>query len=126
MRGRKHSDEKRAEALAALMEGQGITEVARKYKLPTSTVQDIKNSIDGEEFAKVRIKKQEQLAELIEGHLEASLTAATNIARQTNNAEWLTKQDADKLGVFYGIVTDKAVRILEAAEQAQNDEESSS
>lgn len=122
MRGQKHSDEKRAEALAALLEGQGVTEVAKKYNLPKSTVTDIKRSIDSEEFARVRAKKEDSLAELIEGHLSASLQAAANIARQTQNESWLTKQDADKLGVFYGIITDKAVRILEAAEAASNGE----
>ena len=116
MRGQKHSDETRAQALAALLEGQGVSEVARKYKLPESTVRDIKKSIDSDEFAKVRAKKEDSIAELIEGHLSASLKAAANIARQTENDVWLTKQDADKLGVFYGIITDKAVRILEAAE----------
>ncbi len=121
MRGKAHSDETRSEALAALLAGQGVTEVATKYKLPTSTVQDIKNSIDSEEFAKVRTKKQEELANLIEGHLEASLRAAANIANQTANADWLNKQDADKLGVFFGIITDKSVRILEAAESANSE-----
>ena len=116
MRGRKHSDQVRSEALAALLAGQNITEVAAKYKLPKSTVMDIKRHIDSEDFAQVRIKKAEQLAALIEGHLQASLEAAANIAKQAKNAEWLNKQDADKLGVFYGILTDKSVRILEAAE----------
>jgi transposase-like protein len=119
MRGQKHSDETRSQALAALLEGQGIAEVARKYDLPHSTVRDIKKSIRTKEFAKVRAKKEESLSGLIEGHLQASLKAATNIANQASNADWLNKQDADKLGVFYGIVTDKSVRILEAAEAAQ-------
>lgn len=119
MRGQKHSDETRAAALAALLEGQGVSEVARVYKLPMSTVRDIKKSISSEEFAKVRAKKEDSLAGLIEEHLQASLAAAASIARQANNADWLNKQEADKLGVFYGIVTDKAIRILEAAEQAE-------
>lgn len=118
MRGQKRSEKVRATALAALLEGQGISEVARRYKLPPSTVRDLKNSINSDEFAKVRAKKEERLAGLIEQHLEASLEAATSIARHAKNVEWLNKQDADKLGVFYGIVTDKSVRILEAAENA--------
>lgn len=121
MRGQKHSDETRSLALAALLEGQGISEVARRYKLPKSTVVDLKHSIDSEEFAQVRTKKQESLAELIEAHLRSSLQAAGNIAKQTQDANWLAKQDSDKLGVFYGILTDKAVRILEAGEAAQNE-----
>lgn len=123
MRGQRHSDQTRGAALAALLEGQGISEVARRYKLPTSTVRDLKKTIDSEEFAKVREKKQDSLAALIEAHLHTSLKAATNIASQTENADWRNKQDADKLGVFYGILTDKAVRILEAAETASPAEE---
>lgn len=122
MRGKAHSDETRAAALAALLEGQGVCEVAKKYKLPESTVRDIKKSINSEKFAEVRAKKEESLAGLIENHLRQSLSAAANIANQTNNADWLIKQDAEKLGVFYGILTDKAVRILEAGEAAQNTE----
>ena len=116
MRGKKHSEEVRSEALAALLAGQNVPEIAKKYKLPESTVRDLRNSIESEKFAEVRAKKQEELANLIEGHLQASLEAAANIAKQAKNAEWLNKQDADKLGVFYGILTDKSVRILEAAE----------
>jgi transposase-like protein len=123
MRGKAHSEAKRAEALAALLEGQGVAEVARKYKLPDSTVRDIKKSIDGDEFAKVRDKKQEALATLIENHLQASLKAAAEIAKQASNADWRNKQDADKLGVFYGILTDKGIRILEAAESHAETEE---
>jgi transposase-like protein len=122
-RGKAHSDETRSAALAALLEGQSVPEVARKYKLPSSTVRDLKKSISSDDFAKVRAKKEESLAMMIEGHLEASLNAARNIANQTNNVEWLNKQDADKLGVFYGITTDKAIRILEAAEAASHSEQ---
>ena len=123
MRGQKHSDQTRAHALAALLEGQGVSEVARRYKLPESTVRDIKKSISSQEFAEVRAKKQDSLAELIERHLHASLKAATELASQASDANWRYKQDADKLGVLYGILTDKAVRILEAAEQAESAEE---
>jgi hypothetical protein len=118
VRGQKHSDETRGQALAALLAGQGVSEVAKKYKLPKATVSDLKRHIDSEEFDQVRTKKAEQLAGLIEGHLHTSLEAARNIAEQTKNGDWLNKQSAEDLGVFYGILTDKAVRILEAAEAA--------
>jgi predicted HAD superfamily Cof-like phosphohydrolase len=123
MRGKKHSDDTRGPALAALLSGQGIQEVAKQYKLPESTVRDLKKTVSSEEFAEVRAKKEEQLASLIESHLHASLEAAAAIASQASNAEWRNKQDADKLGVFYGILTDKSVRILEAAESAAPVEE---
>ena len=61
MRGQKHSDEVRGQALAALLEGQGVTEVAKKYKLPKSTVQDIKRSIESENSHKFVLKKNNGL-----------------------------------------------------------------
>lgn len=123
MRGKAHSDETKSAAIAALLTGQGVSEVAKKYKLPDSTVRDLKKSLGSEKFAEVREKKQEVLAGLIEGHLHSSLKAAAAIAKQAENADWRNKQDADKLGVFYGILTDKSVRILEAAESATAVEE---
>jgi len=123
VRGKAHSDEVRSEALAALLAGQNIPEIAKKYKIPESTVRDLKKKLGSEKFAEVRAKKQEELAELIEGHLHASLKAATELAGQASNADWRNKQDADKLGVLYGILTDKAVRILEAAEASSAAEE---
>ena len=122
MRGKAHTDHVRSSAIAALLEGQGVADVARIWNLPPSTVRDLKKSLGSEKFAEVRAKNEESLAELIEGHLQASLKAAASIAAQAHNADWLNKQDADKLGVFYGILTDKAVRILEAAEAAQRAE----
>jgi len=123
MRGQKHSDETRGAALAALLEGQSVSAIAKKYKLPKATVSDLKRTLDSDEFEQVRTKKQEALATLIEGHLHASLKAATELAGQASNASWRDKQDADKLGVLYGILTDKAVRILEAAEASAPSEE---
>lgn len=122
-RGKAHNDETRSAALAALLEGQGVSEVAKRYKLPESTVRDIKKSINSEKFAEVRAKKAESLASLIEAHLRASLEAASNIAGQTRNVQWLDKQSADDIAVFYGVLTDKAVRILEAGEEAQSRED---
>lgn len=123
MRGQKLPDETRAAAIAALLEGQGVTAVAKKYKLPRSTVNNFKKSLSTGQLDEVRHKKEQELAELIEGHLKSSLHAAAQIAKQTSNADWRNKQNAADLGVFYGILTDKAVRILEAGEAADSSEE---
>ena len=120
MRGKKTDGDTKSAALAALLEGQDVVAVATAYKLPESTVRDLRKTLTTEQFAEIRAKKAESLALLIEGHLHRSLEAAANIAAQTKNVEWLNKQSADELGVFYGILTDKSVRILEAAENAQS------
>lgn len=117
MKGRKHSDEVRAEALSALLAGQGVNEVARKYKLPKATVSRLKNSIGPEQLEQVETQKRSSIADLIEGHLSASLKAAQAIARRVEtDDQWFAKQNAADVGVLYGILTDKSIRILEAAE----------
>jgi transposase len=121
-RGKKHDDETRAAVIAALLAGQGVGEVAKAYKLPESTIYHIKSNLSDEEFVKLRNKKREKLADLIESHLTASLNAAIRIADKTQDGKWLNKQSADSLGTFFGITTDKAVRILEAAESANIEE----
>lgn len=119
MRGKAHSDEVRAEAIAALLAGQGVTEVARKYKLPKATVSRLKNKIAPELLEQVETEKTNSIATLIENHLSESLQAAAGLARKVRtNDEWLFRQNAADIGVLYGILTDKAIRILEAAESA--------
>jgi transposase-like protein len=40
MRGKQHSEETKAQAMAALLSGQGITEIAKAYELNESTVRN--------------------------------------------------------------------------------------
>ncbi|HEX7333419.1 MAG TPA: hypothetical protein VF290_18085 [Pyrinomonadaceae bacterium] len=117
MKGQAHSDETRAEVIAALLAGQGVNEISRQYKIPKATVSRLKNSLAAKQLEQVGTQKREQIADLIEGHLRQSLKAAAALAEKvaTNN-EWFIKQNAADVGVLYGILTDKSIRILEAAE----------
>ena len=122
VRGKAHSDGVRAEALAALLAGQGVNEVARQYKLPKATVSRLKNQLMPEQLEQVGTQKKERIADLIESHLTNSLKAAAGIARRvTTDDAWFSKQNAADVGVLYGILTDKSIRILEAAESANAD-----
>lgn len=111
------SDKVRAEVIAALLEGQGVTEVALKYKLSKATVSRLKNKIAPATLQQIETEKRESIASLIEEHLRESLASATALARKVKTSdEWFIKQNAADIGVLYGILTDKSVRILEAAE----------
>src|SRR5215831_4402139 len=117
MRGRKHSEAVQAQVLAALLAGQGVNEVAQKYNLAKSTVSNIKNGLSSDDIERVRTQKTESLAALVESHLTESLKAATEIARKVRtDKQWFAKQSAQEVAILYGVLTDKAVRILEAAE----------
>lgn len=118
MRGKKHSDETRAAVISALLQGQGVNEVAQAYDLPKSSVSGIKSDLTKGELEQVRTQKKENIADLVENHLRASLTACVNIANITQNVEWVNKQSGDNLAVFYGVLSDKSLRLLEAAQNA--------
>lgn len=112
MRGQAHKDETRAQVIAALLAGQGVNEVSRQYSIPKATVSRIKNGLAVEQL------EHKKLSDLVEEHLTESLKAATAIAQKVSNDAWFFKQNAADIGVLYGILTDKSIRILEAAESA--------
>lgn len=123
MRGKAHSDETRAAVISALLEGQGVTEVADRYKLDKSVVSRWKNELAPEQLQQVSTEKRERLADLIERHLRTSLESAAGIAAKVNDETWIAKQNASDVAVLYGVLTDKSIRILEAAEAAHADAE---
>lgn len=114
------SDERRAEVLAALLEGQAVTKVAETYKLPHGTVSRLKKAIPADKLNEIERKKGENIAELISANLENSFKAIENVLNQTNDVEWLRKQPAAELATFLGVTSDKVFRVLEAIENAQS------
>lgn len=119
MRGRKHSAETQAQVMAALLAGQGITEVATQYNLPDSTVSDLKRQLDTE-FGEVRNKKGEQIETLLFEYLKSNLAALKSQADVTSEREYIVKQPAGDLAVLHGVMADKSVRLLEAIERARS------
>ncbi len=106
---KKYDDETRAAVMAALLAGQTIDHVASEYHVPRSTVGRWKN----EEIPLNEIQKKE-IGDLLREYLEANLIA---IRAQTNvfaDEDWLRKQEASQLAVLHGVMTDKAIRLLEA------------
>lgn len=118
MRGKAHSDETRSAVMAALLAGQGVNEVAREYKIDPSIVSRWRKSIPETQLQQVAIEKKEHIGDLVEKHLRASLIACERIAQITNDDVWLSKQSGDSLAVFYGVLSDKSLRLLEAAQNA--------
>lgn len=118
MRGRAHGEEVRAQAMAALLAGQGITDVARAYDLPESSVRTWKERIPDAEFALVRAKKGEQIEQLLFSYLTQLLTTLERQAVIAGEREYITKQPAGELAVLHGVMADKGIRLLEAAHRA--------
>lgn len=113
---RAHSDETRATVVACLLTGQSVTEIARQYKLDKSVVSRIKTGMMPETLQQVATEKRENLDNLILCALESNLKALNSIATVVAEADYVRKQPAESIGVLYGILSDKAIRIIEAAQ----------
>jgi transposase-like protein len=102
--------ETRAAVMAALLTGQGVAEVAREYRLPKSTVSRWKAA------AREGAGLSDDIGELLLGYMRENITTLTVQARHFRDPEWLHRWPAEQLAVLHGVLTDKAVRLLEAME----------
>jgi len=119
--GKRHSDATKAAVIAALLAGQGVTEVATHYNVDKSLVSRWKATIPLERLQQASAEKKERLIDLIEEHLKASLGAAVKIAGQAHDDAWRARQSAENLAVFYGVLSDKAFRLVEVAGRVLRD-----
>jgi hypothetical protein len=114
-RGKATSDEVRAQVMAALLAGQGVTEIAEERSLPHQTVSDLKRALE-REFGELRPEKKDEIGELLTGYVRANLNALRVQTEHAADTTWLKKQSASEVAVLHGVLADKLVRILEAAE----------
>lgn len=105
--------------MASLLAGQGVSEIATEYKLPESTVREWRSSLTSEQVAELRAKKGEQIEGLLFGYLTQILTTLKRQAEVASEREYILKQPADSLAVLHGVMADKGIRLLEAAERAR-------
>ena len=105
-----HDPETRAAAMAALLEGQAVSAVAKEYKLPPSTVSRWKAK------AREEAGRSDDVGELLLDYLTENLRTLRAQAQAFRDPEWLRAQEADAAAVLHGVLTDKAVRLLEALE----------
>lgn len=113
--------EKRARAIADLLSGATVSSVAARYGLHRNTVSRWRAGIDPELTPKFREDVVADLSKLVVRHLQQQFTAQEAILAQTADAEWLKSQSARDLAVFFGVISDKQVRILEAATPAYSE-----
>jgi transposase-like protein len=94
--------------MAALLAGQGVGAVAAEYRLPTSTVSRWRAE------ARREAGLSDDVGELLLGYLRENLCTLQAQAVAFRDAAWLKAQPAGELAVLHGVMTDKAVRLLEA------------
>lgn len=112
-----HSPDTKAAVMAALLSGQSVNSVAREYKLPKSTVSRWKN-----EGVPQNGTQKKEIGDLLIGYLHANLAALRSQAEMFSDRQWLAKQTASDVAVLHGVMTDKAIRLLEALSAAGEEE----
>jgi len=110
-RGAAHPVELRAEAVAAVLAGAALTEVARRYSLSKQTlsqwVQDEIRTVRTDHHARAA-QLTDRLFDILNVHLEtlsAQLQAAARPA-------WLEKQSAAELAQLVAVERDTTLRLL--------------
>lgn len=120
----KYSAETKAAVMAALLQGQGTHSVAEAFKLPEGTVKAWRSRMklpDGSaEVATVATEKREQIGDLLIDYLHANLKTLRLQQEVFGDPLWLKQQDAADVAVLHGVMTDKAIRLLEALGGAGN------
>lgn len=125
-RGRKrngYSAAEKAAVMAALLAGQGTAQVAAGYKIPEGTVRGWRSAVkNGGALATATVvtAKREQIGDLLIDYLHANLTTLRKQQETFSDPTWLAKQGANELAILHGVMTDKAIRLLEALGGASN------
>ena len=112
MARRGYSDETKAQVMAALLAGQSISEVAARYQIPSGTVKSWRRN--SREFRPVDTQKGAEIGDLLLEYLRENLITLRVQVEHFRDPKWLSRQDASELAVLHGVVTDKAIRLLEA------------
>lgn len=117
-RRREYDASTKAAALSALLAGQRVDEVAAAYAIPEGTVKSwrarMKDASGAAKDASVAPEKREQIGDLLIEYLHANLSALRKQQEVFADPAWLRTQDAGELAVLHGVMTDKAIRLLEA------------
>ena len=128
---KKIEDATKALVIGHLLSGMMPARISEETGVSEATISRLKRDIPEElwnsfetkranlEAERAEFEKEKvSVAALVEQHLRQSLTAATEIMKQTSDKEWLNNQSASELALLYGVGADKTFRILEAIQRA--------
>lgn len=131
MAKREYSEEIKAAVLAALMEGQSVNGVSKKYNIPKGTVsawqkrnQDVLEPVREDAARQLNGEgATTELGGLFATYLTTSLTALIAIANLLSDRSYLQDKGIEGVAMAYGVMTDKVVRVTEAMNRAGTESE---
>jgi transposase-like protein len=112
-----YSDEIKAACMAALIAGQSIAEIAREYNIPEGTVACWRSRANGSVASVASPETKTAIGDLLLDYLRTALVSLKAQAVVASDPAWLMKQPASELAVLHGVMTDKAVRLLDALQR---------
>ena len=110
----KYDSKIKAEVLSLLLSGQAIDAVAAQYNIPASTIRYWHSKMQN--IADVGDDDRAKIGDLLLRYLVATLETLTIQSEVFRDEKWLKRQSASELAVLHGVITDKAIRLLEALE----------
>lgn len=113
---KKYSDEIKAQAMADILSGMSVKDVAAKYSINSGTLGAWKNRNRPSEFASLAREKKEEIGDKIRELLYTNVETLKELSIQSRDGAWFAKQNADSLAILYGVIADKTILILQAQE----------
>jgi hypothetical protein len=110
-----HSPEIKAKVLAEVVSGRTAYAVAKELGLPPSTVKRWAQIAGAGLNGPLKQEIEDRGVRLLNKYLD---TIETGLDAYRDR-EWWLKQDADKAGIFLGILSDKVFVILGASQRAE-------
>jgi len=117
-----YSDETKGAVMAALLAGQSVSSVAKDYDIPKGTVSNWKRKAHEEVRGSASTGPKTDAPDIgarLTDYLDKNLAALSAQAEVFADPDWLKGQKAADVAVLHGVMTDKAVRLLEAFGQAE-------
>jgi transposase-like protein len=108
--------------MAALLAGQRVAEAADEFGVPEQTVSRWKVALDKSGAKMGQFGSKNRIPELIAEYLIETLETLRKQSQIFGEREFLTDQAASEVAVLHGVLMDKSLRILEAAEAARDSE----
>lgn len=91
--------------------------IAEALGMNAKTVNRIRKKMPPE-LSSLVLKKMPNVAHRVATFIENSLDSLDRINEITKDEDWLRQQNASELATFYGVKSDKVIRLLEAAQRA--------
>jgi transposase-like protein len=112
-----HSDQLRAEAMAALAIGESAHAVARRLGVPRSTIRRWRRDLFTENGPLKKGELGEQVVQLIEDSIATQVTQL----RVSRDEAWIRQQSARELAMLHGTIFDRMANLVSAYRPGDED-----